>query len=64
MGSAQVDTIITGQLKVFLADSKAQKFLWNGIATDTVSGDPAKNAKKIDKALTKMFQKFPPAPRQ
>jgi hypothetical protein len=62
MGSAQVDTVITGQLKVFIADSKAQKFLWNGIATDTVSGDPQKNAKKIDKALTKMFQKFPPAP--
>ncbi|HEV7473210.1 MAG TPA: DUF4136 domain-containing protein [Pyrinomonadaceae bacterium] len=30
------------------------------LATDTVSSDPSKNAKKIDKALTKMFQKFPP----
>jgi len=60
MGSASVDTIITGQLKVFLADAKAKKFLWNGIGTDTLSSDPAKNAKKIDKALTKMFQKFPP----
>jgi len=37
MGSAQVDTVITGQLKIFLADAKAQKFLWNGIATDTLS---------------------------
>ena len=64
MGSAQVDTIVTGQLKVFLADAKAQKFLWNGIGTDTVSDDPQKNAKKIDKALTKMFQKFPPAPKK
>jgi len=61
MGSAQVDTVITGQLKIFIADPKAQKFLWNGTASDTVSGDPQKNAKKIDKALTKMFQKFPPA---
>lgn len=26
-GSAQVDTVVTGQLKVFLADAKAQKFL-------------------------------------
>lgn len=62
MGTAQVDTVTTGQLKVFIADAKAQKFLWNGIATDTVSGEPQKNAKKIDKALTKMFQKFRPAP--
>ncbi len=62
MGSAQVDTVITGQLKVFLGDAKAQKFLWNGIATDTLSSDPQKNNKKIDKALTKMFQKFPPTP--
>ena len=61
MGSAQVDTVITGQLKIFIADPKAQKFLWNGTASDTVSGDPQKNAKTIDKALTKMFQKFPPA---
>lgn len=61
MGSAQVDTIVTGQLKVFIADAKAKQFLWNGTATDTVSGDPQKNAKKLDKALTKMFQKFPPS---
>jgi len=64
MGSAQVDTVITGQLKVDIADYKAKQFLWRGTATDTVSGDPQKNAKKIDKALTKMFQKFPPTPGQ
>jgi hypothetical protein len=60
MGSAQVDTVITGQLKVDIADFKAKQFLWRGTATDTVSSDPQKLAKKIDKALTKMFQKFPP----
>jgi hypothetical protein len=60
MGSAQVDTVITGQLKVDIADPKAKQFLWRGTATDTVTSDPQKLAKKIDKALTKMFQKFPP----
>lgn len=59
MGSAQVDTVITGQLKVDIADVKAKQFLWRGTGTDTLSSDPQKNAKKIDKALTKMFQKFP-----
>lgn len=60
MGSAQVDTVITGQIKVDLADFKAKQFLWRGTATDTLSSNPQKNAKKLDKALTKMFQKFPP----
>lgn len=62
MGSAQVDTVVNGQLKVDIADFKAKQFLWRGTATDTVSSDPQKNAKKIDKGLTKMFQKFPPTP--
>jgi len=61
MGSAQVDTVVNGQLKVDIADYKAKQFLWRGTATDTLSNDPQKNNKKIDKALTKMFQKFPPA---
>ena len=60
MGSAQVDTVIVGQLKVDLADSNAKQFLWRGTATDSVSSDPKKNADKITKALTKMFQKWPP----
>ena len=60
MGSAQVDTVITGQLKLDIADYKAKKFLWRGTVTDTISSDPQKNSKKLDKALTKMFQKFSP----
>jgi len=59
MGSAQVDTVVTGQLIVDIADVKAKQFLWRGRATDTVSSDPQKLAKKIDKGLNKMFQKFP-----
>src|SRR6266850_6378187 len=58
MGSAQVDTVNTGQLKVDIADNKAKQFLWRGVATDTVSDNPQKLGKQITKALTKMFQKF------
>jgi len=61
MGSAQVDTIISGQLKVDIADYKGKQFLWRGTATDTVSDNPQKVAKSVNKALTKMFQKFLPA---
>jgi hypothetical protein len=62
MGSAQVDTVINGQLKVDIADAKAKQFLWRGTAMDTVSNNPQKLEKQINKALTKMFQKFPPTP--
>jgi hypothetical protein len=61
MGSAQVETVVVGQLKVYLGDAKTKKFIWSGTATDSVSSDTQKLAKKLDKALTKMFQKFPPA---
>lgn len=64
MGSAQVDTVVTGQLKVDIADYKAKQFLWRGTAADTVSDNPQKRDKQINKALTKMFQKFPPTPGQ
>ena len=60
-GSAQVDTVVTGQLIVDVADAKAKQFLWRGMGTDTLSNDPQKNAKKIDKAVTKMFEKFGPS---
>lgn len=60
MGSAQVETLVVGQLKVYLGDYKEKKFIWSGTAGESVSSDSAKNGKKIDKAITKMFEKFPP----
>jgi len=59
MGSAQVDTIVLGQLIVDIADPKAKQFLWRGTANDTVSDKPDKNQKNLTKALNKMFQNFP-----
>ena len=53
-------SVINGQLKVGLADAKAKQFVWRGTATDTMSSNPQKNASKINKALVKMFQKYPP----
>jgi hypothetical protein len=32
------------------------------VATDTASDKPSKNTSKIDKALNKMFERYPPAP--
>jgi Domain of unknown function (DUF4136) len=53
-------SILVGQLVVDIGDVKNKKFLWRGTASGTVSDKPEKVEKTIEKAVTKMFQKFPP----
>jgi Domain of unknown function (DUF4136) len=62
MGSSTtyVDKILVGQLIVDIGDVKDKKYIWRGTASETISDKPEKNEKTIDKALTKMFEKFPP----
>jgi hypothetical protein len=57
-----VQNIPTGQLSVDIGDAKTKKLLWVGTSSDTLAaGNPDKNQKKLNKALDKMFQKFPPS---
>ncbi len=62
MTTTDVQQITVGELVVDMADLKAKKFVWRGTATGTMSDKPEKNQKTVDKALTKMFEKFPPPP--
>jgi hypothetical protein len=41
-------------------DAKSRQLVWRGNAEDMLSGNPDKNEKKLDKAVAKMFKKFPP----
>ena len=52
-----------GTLMVDIFDSATQKLIWRGVATDTLSGKPEKDEKKMDKAVAEMFKKFPPPPK-
>ena len=45
---------------VDIGDAAAKRYIWRGTATDTVSSNPEKNAKTINQAVKKMFEKFPP----
>lgn len=54
-----IDTVLVGTLIVDIS-SKDDKLLWRGIGRDTVSESPQRNEKKINKAVEKMFKKFPP----
>ena len=58
-GTANVETYIDGTLVLDLYDAHTKKMVWRGVATATASDKPTKNASKINKALDKMFEKFP-----
>ena len=60
-GSFDVRTFVQGTLIVDMYDAKTRKMVWRGVATDTASDKASKNTAKIDKALEKMFKRYPPS---
>ena len=55
-----VDTYKVGSLIVDMFDGSTKNMLWRGMSSDTLSDNPDKNAKNLDKNVQKMFQHFPP----
>ena len=61
MSTTRVTKILIGQLVVDLGDVKDKELIWRGTASDTVSGkDWEKAEKTINKAVEKLFKKYPP----
>jgi Domain of unknown function (DUF4136) len=60
--SAQVVSL-EGKLVVDLVDGVRKELVWRGTAVAEVSEESAKNKEKIEKAVSKMFKKFPPPPK-
>jgi hypothetical protein len=52
--------IPVGTLIVDLLVGKSNELVWRGVATETLSDNPQKIAKRINKVVAKMFKKFPP----
>ena len=59
-GTASVETYTMGTLIVDIYDARTKQMVWRGVAVDSVSDKPEKNASRINKALEKMFSKYPP----
>jgi hypothetical protein len=59
-----VDTYRVGTLVVDLFDAGTKKLIWRGSASDTLSDKSDKNIKTLDKAVQKMFDRFPPSPKK
>jgi len=55
------DTYEDRTLIVDLFDTKTKTLLWRGSSADTLSNNPDKNIKNLDKGVEKLFQKFPPS---
>lgn len=56
-----VENYKVGSLVLDLYDGKSKQLIWRGTASDTLSKNPEHNEKKLDKAVDKMFKKFPPS---
>lgn len=57
--TTSVHTYLKGTLLVDLYDAKTRKLVWRGTAVGTASDKPSKNTEKLNKALSKMFAKYP-----
>src|SRR5262249_26971912 len=54
------ETYKVGTLVVDLFDTNAKKLIWRASASDTLSDKSDKNIKKLNMAVQKMFDRFPP----
>ena len=60
MATVTPQTNTIGTLVVDIYDAKAKQLVWRGMASDTLSGtNSEKNNKIVDKAVQKMFKKYP-----
>lgn len=55
-----VENYTVGTLVIDMFDTRTKKLIWRGSASDALSGKPEKDEKKVDKAVGKMFEHFPP----
>jgi len=55
-----IETYEVGTLVVDLFDSTTHEVVWRGVASDTITDNPEKNTKELQKAIADMFKQFPP----
>jgi hypothetical protein len=60
MATTTVDKIPVGTLVIDMYDCSNRNLIWRGEAEDQLSDKPEKDTKKVEKAVAKMFNKFPP----
>lgn len=61
MTTTQVQNYRVGTLIVDLYQASDKQLIWRGSSNDTLSNNTEHNEKDLDKAVDKMFKKFPPS---
>jgi len=56
-----VEKYKVGTLVIDMFDAGSKNLIWRASASDTLSGNPEKNTKNLDKGVQKMFSHFPPS---
>ena len=62
IATTTIETVPVGTLVVDIYETGTHHLVWRGMAHDTMSDNPNTNAKKLEKAIDKMFRKFPAPP--
>ena len=60
VATTTVDTYTEGTIVADLFDAQTRKVVWRAVATKEVSDKPEKASEQVEKAIDKMFKKFPP----
>jgi hypothetical protein len=55
-----VQTIYEGTLVVDMVDAHQKKLVFQGTSTQTISSRPERNTRKLAKAVSEIFEKYPP----
>lgn len=58
--TTSIDNYKVGTLIVSMFNGDSKQLVWRGTSSSDLSGNPQKNAKKLDKDVAKMFKNFPP----
>jgi hypothetical protein len=58
--TTQVENYAVGTLVLDLYDARNKQLVWRGVAQQSLSDKPDKNEKKLEKAVQKMLDHFPP----
>ncbi len=61
--TTQVQNYPVGSLVLDMYDTHSKQLIWRGVSSDTLSDKPEKNGEKLDKAVKKMLDHFPPQSR-
>jgi hypothetical protein len=60
IATTTIDRTPVDTLHIDIFDSQSKKVIWHGECSDTLTANPEKNEKKLEKAVVGVFRNFPP----